>query len=129
MKTVDYRYHDPPFRPYVPWHEGYTLRGRGAQQPHRRQQHHQTQHALPLDFPISSRAHTPPAVAAAVSKCEFIGGSDDETDGVRRKKKTTSVDVVNIKRLDVRIMLSALGRACRLSKIASKGSSGPSMLT
>ena len=62
------------------------------------------QHALPLDFPISSRARTPPAVGAAVSRCEFIGGSDDESDVVRRKKKTTTVDVVNIKRLDVRVV-------------------------
>ena len=62
------------------------------------------QHALPPDFPISSRARTPPAVATAVSKCEFIGGSDDESDVVRRKKKTTTVYVVNIKRLDVRVI-------------------------
>jgi hypothetical protein len=70
-------------------------------------------HALPLDFPISSRARTPPAVAAAVSKCELVGGgSDDELETeevVRRRKKTrklTTVDVMmNIKRLDVRVQL------------------------
>ncbi|KAH9993856.1 hypothetical protein BJV77DRAFT_343978 [Russula vinacea] len=31
MESVDYRFHDPPSRPYVPWLEGYTMRGRGAQ--------------------------------------------------------------------------------------------------
>jgi len=63
------------------------------------------QHALPSDFTILSRARTPPENATAISKCELIGGSDDENDVVRRKKKTTTIDgVVNIKRLDVRVV-------------------------
>ncbi|KAF8476711.1 hypothetical protein DFH94DRAFT_103683 [Russula ochroleuca] len=110
METVDYRYHDdPPLRPYVPWLEGYTLRGRGAQQLRQRQQQLQKEF-LPLDLTVAARApaQTPPAVATTVSKCGFVGSSDD----VRPKKRMT-VDVVKFKRLDV--ALSALRRACGLS--------------
>jgi hypothetical protein len=110
---VDYRYRDPPSRPYVPWHEGYALLGRGAQQQRQKQHQHQPlqQHAIPPSFPI---VVAPPAVVAtAVSKCGFARGSegeddedsnndDDEVVDHRRKKKTTTVDVVKIKRLDVR---------------------------
>jgi len=106
----------------VPWHEGYALLGRGAQQQQQRQKQHQhqhrllQQHAIPPSFPI---VVAPPAVVAtAVSKRGFARGSEDEDnnneDDVdhRRKKTTTTVDVVKIKRLD--IMLNALCRACKL---------------
>jgi len=104
---VDYRYRNQPSRPYVPWHEGYALLGRGAQHQRQKQHQHQhqllQQHAIPPSFPI---VVAPPAVVAtAVSKCGFARGSegdnDDDVDH-RRKKTTTTVDVVKIKRLDVR---------------------------
>ena len=98
--TVDYRYHDdPPSRPYVPWLEGYALRGCGTRQlPQGQQQQQVQQELLPLDLTIAAPAlaQTSPAVATTVSKCGVVGGSDD----VRPKKRMT-VDVVKFKRLDV----------------------------
>jgi len=124
METVDYRYHDPPSRPYVSWHEGYTLQRRGAQQ--QKQQHHQQealQRVLPPGFAIAAPAlaRSPTAVGAAGSKCRFVGGSEegDEDEDVQQKK-VTAIHVVKVKRLD--IMLSALRRACGLSKVAEKTS-------
>jgi hypothetical protein len=88
----------------VPWLEGYTLRGCGAQQlPQGQRQQQVQQELLPLDLTLAA-----PAVATTVSKCGFVGGSD----GVRPKKRMT-VDVVKFKRLD--IALSALRRACGLT--------------
>ncbi|KAH9991258.1 hypothetical protein BJV77DRAFT_1008482 [Russula vinacea] len=102
METVDYRYHDDPSsRPYVPWLEGYALRGCGSQQlPQGQPQKQVQQELLPLDLTITkpALAQTPPAVATVVSKC-----------GLKRM----TVDVVKSKRLD--IALSALRRACGLS--------------
>jgi hypothetical protein len=100
QETVDYRYDDdPPSRPYVPWLEGYTMRGCGAQQLPRGQQQKQVQQELlPLDLTIAAPvlAQTPPAVATTDPKCGVVGGSDD----VRPRKRMT-VDVVKFKRLDV----------------------------
>jgi hypothetical protein len=109
QETVDYRYHDPPSRPYVSWHEGYTLQRRGAQQ--QKQQHHQQealQRVLPPGFAIAAPAlaRSPAAVSATVSKCRFVGGSEesDEDEGVQQKK-VTAIHVVKFKRLDVRIAI------------------------
>jgi len=117
MKTVDYRHHDdPPLRPYVPWLEGYTLRGREAQQLRHQQQ--LKQGLLPPGLTIAAPAitQTPPAVTTTVSKCGFSGDYDDV-----RPKKRVIVDVVKLKRLD--IALNALRRACGLSgKEPSKSS-------
>ena len=96
---MDYRYDDdPPSRPYVPWLEGYTLRGYSSQQlPKGQQQQEVQQELLPPDLTISTPApaQTPPAVSTTVSKC-VVGGSDDV-----RPKKSMTVDVVKYKRLDV----------------------------
>ena len=146
---MDYRYHDPPSQPYVPWHEGYTLRGRGAQQPrhvhhHRHHRHQRQQHAL-LPSAAFAVAAPPSKVDTADSKRRFLGGSDDDDDdddneAFVRLEKPTTVDIAKIRRLDVRsatffffavcvlmamliypqIMLNALCRACKLSKIAAK---------
>jgi len=125
METVDYRYHDPPSRPYVSWHEGYTLQRRGAQQ--QKQQHHQQealQRVLPPGFAIAAPAlaRSPAAVGATVSKCGFVGGSegDEDEDEDVQQKKVAAIHVVKVKRLN--IMLSALRRACGLSKVAEKTS-------
>ncbi|KAH9955233.1 hypothetical protein BC827DRAFT_1158330 [Russula dissimulans] len=146
METVDYRYHDPPSRrSYVPWHEGYTLSRQGAQQPkhHHHHHHHQQQpmqHAIP-DSLFAVAAPEPRTVATTVARS--IGDSD--LIDVRPKKTTmtmttTTIDVVKIKRRAVRalafslsgnssgrltvifttqIVLSALRRACGLSKNAA----------
>ncbi|KAH9966154.1 hypothetical protein BJV74DRAFT_799574 [Russula compacta] len=147
MDTVDYRYHDPPPRPYVAWHEGCALRRCGAQQKHQlpQQRHHRSQceHALPPAFAIATPAfaQTPPAPSTGIPNCRIVGGphnddDDDDDDHVRPENETTTtiVDDVKIKRLD--IMLSALRRACGLSskvKIAVKAGGGrpseASMLT
>jgi hypothetical protein len=82
----------------VPWLEGYTLRGCGAQQlPQGQRQQQVQQELLPLDLTLAA-----PAVATTVSKCGFVGGSD----GVRPKKRMT-VDVVKFKRLDVSTVLAS----------------------
>ncbi|KAI0293588.1 hypothetical protein BC826DRAFT_1014990, partial [Russula brevipes] len=114
METVDYRYHDPPSRP------------RGAQQ--QKQQHHQQealQRVLPPGFAIAAPAlaRSPAAVGATVSKCRFVGGSeegDEEDEEDVQQKKVTAIHAVKVKRLG--IMLSALRRACGLSKVAEKTS-------
>jgi hypothetical protein len=84
---VDYRYHDPPLRPYVPWLEGYTVQGRDAQQLWHRQQ-------LKQGLPPPGLTIAAPAVTARVSKCGFSGGYGD----VRPKER-----VVKLRRLDVSI--------------------------
>jgi hypothetical protein len=70
----------------VPWLEGYTLQGRGAQQLRQRQRQIQ-QELLPLDLTIAAPAATP-----SVSSSNNV-----------RSKKRMSVDVVKFRRLDVRI--------------------------
>lgn len=131
---MDYRYHDdPPLRPYVPWLEGYTVRGRDAQLLQHQQQLKRGLLPSGLTVAAPTIAQTPPAVTTTtVSKCGFSGGYDDV-----RPKKRVIVDVVKLKRLDVctvplpqdfcltnqQIALNALRRACGLSgKEPSKSS-------
>jgi hypothetical protein len=96
MESVDYRFHDPPSRPYVPWLEGYTMQGRGAQ-----------------------RATTSPDITTTTGFSDGrLAGSAGASNYARSKKKKrtgtrTTVDVMNNNRLD--IVLSALRRACGLS--------------
>lgn len=78
----------------MPWLEGYTLRGRGAQQL-RQQQRQIQQELLPLDLTIAAPAlaQTPPAAAPTVLSS--------------RPKKRMTVDAVKYKRLDVRMKFTA----------------------
>jgi hypothetical protein len=80
----------------VPWLEGYTLRGRDAQQLRHQQQPKQGLLPPGLSIAAPAIAQTPPAVTTTVSKCGFSGGYDDA-----RPKKRVIVDVVKLKRLDV----------------------------
>jgi len=82
----------------VPWLEGYAQQGHDAQQL-RQQQQQQRQGLVPPGLTIAKSAivQTPRAVATTVSECRFTG----DYDGIRPKKRVI-VDVVKLKRLDVR---------------------------
>lgn len=87
----------------MPWLEGYTLRGRDAQQLRHQQQLKQGLLAAGHTIAASPIAQTPPAVTTMVSRCGFSGVYDD----VRPKK--ARVDVVKAKGLDVRTVCSIMG--------------------
>jgi hypothetical protein len=80
----------------VPWLEGYTLRGRDAQQ--LRHQHQLKQRLLPPGLNVAAQAiaQTPPVVTTTDPKRGFSGDYGDV-----RPKKRVIVDVVKLKRLDV----------------------------
>ena len=123
----------------MPWLEGYTLRGRDAQQQRQRQQLKTGLLPPGLTVAAPAIAQTPPVATTTVSKCGLPGGYDDA-----RPKKSVIVRVVKLKRLDVctvlvfsllflgnlltdldlaQIALNALRRACGLSgKEPSKSS-------
>jgi hypothetical protein len=78
----------------VPWLEGYAQQGHDAQQ-----QQQLRQGLIPpgLTDARPAIAQTPRAVATTASECRFTGDYDDI-----RPKKRVIVDVVKLKRLDVR---------------------------
>ena len=88
----------------MPWLEGYTLRGRDAQQLRHQQELKQGLLAAGHTIAASAIAQTPPGVTTMASRCGFSGVYDDV-----RPKKRARVDVVKLKRLDVRTVCSSMG--------------------
>ncbi len=81
----------------MPWLEGCTPQGRDSQHQWRQQQQLRKE-LLPPGLTIPAPvAQTPPANANTVSKCGVSRGYDDV-----RPKKRVIVDVMKLKRLDVR---------------------------
>lgn len=84
----------------MPWLEGYTLRGRDAQQLRHEQQ--LKRGSLPPGLTVAAPAitQTPSAVTTMVSKCEVSGSYDD----IRPKKRVVG-NIMKLKRLGVRTVL------------------------